>query len=64
MRRQKNAAHAGKDGVPDIDTDGDAGQIDCPCLTAEYAGKDSAADLGHLGEQQWEEQRKKMPYLV
>ena len=61
---KEDAAHAGKDRVPDVTADGNAGQIDGTGLAAEDAGKDRRADLGNLRQKQGKEENEKMTYLL
>ena len=60
---EENTAQAGKDGIPDIDGHGDAGQVDRPGAAAENRTENGRPDLGHLRQEQGEEQDQEMAQL-
>lgn len=61
---EEEAAQAGKDGNPNVDGDGDTGQIDGTGAAAENRAEDRRADLGHLGQEQGKKQGQKMTPLA
>ena len=52
-----------KDGIPDIDGHGDAGQVDRPGAAAENRTENGRPDLGHLRQEQGKEQDQEMAQL-